>query len=120
MHGEFAINMKSKTVDKCHKWNPVRRQFEVFNSFLPQLLSCAQPDELRLVTVHLQTISRHPTVNVLYTTCEPLASELDFSSRRRQADFAYHLHIRICTKAMRVDQLKKTGSFEDEKRAQST
>ena len=82
-HGQLLIKQNAQVVDlACRLYGGVRQDQRLFRDFI-QLLTCSQPDNLRLVFVKLETIIGHPVADQSDTVAE--ASQVSsLISLRRQ------------------------------------
>jgi len=69
-HGQLIIKQNAQVVDlACRLYGGVRQDQRLFRDFI-QLLTCSQPDDLRLVFVKLETIIGHPVADQSDTVAE--------------------------------------------------
>ena len=100
-HGQLIIKQNTQVVDlACRLYGGVRQDQRLFRDFI-QLLTCSQPDNLRLVFVKLETIIVHPVVDQSDTVAE--------ASHRIRVITGWRADVNLCVGPAESANLRQTS-----------
>jgi len=113
-HGQLLIKQNAQVVDlACRLYGGVRQDQRFFRDFI-QLLTCSQPDNLRLVFVKLQTIIGHPVADQSDTFAEASHRMRVITGRRADVNLCV-VGVRMGYKPIRKEHVEQFGCVQQKK-----